>query len=424
MTLRGISLTCRTNFSIYHPILLTNVTLTWEHIVSFHQSLQRNGQSGKLIKTLTYEKGSHYEGPFKKEDGLAFGLSFLSESEYYSKDKLVLLCERMEKKMYEIFSKTENLESLIINDAALLAEFQERIDGRLKPLHFLSNSIKRLQIGRVKDEKLNLNSKNVVWLLVFCPCLKSASLGFDVSILDFNFLLFHQPSFAGLSNVVELSLNCYFVHKGSDEGWWSSKIEASKGWVGGSRKGFALFQIFSVTKHLTSFELCNKSREEEDMWTGAECLAGLQGSLQHLRLITLPFDVRQESKFKFSFHHLKVISLDLLALASLVNAWHLSLPDSLETIIMLHHSPEMLQFNGTEIQEEMLLNEVLNSSRPFPNLKEVLVPLHPIDSEAKIVDSAAFRLVWEKNRAELKTSRIFKSGKVELKTFKAGEIRE
>lgn len=109
-----------------------------------------------------------------EEDTIPISLAFLSESEISSASSLPLLNFRMnesiQKKAHGILSGARNLDTLIIYDPIFIGKFQERVDGRLNPLHVLSNSLKRLHIGLDKGGELrefNLNAKNVVWLLVF-----------------------------------------------------------------------------------------------------------------------------------------------------------------------------------------------------------------------------------------------------------------
>lgn len=59
-TLRAASLSCRTLFTAFHPVLLQNVTLTVDTLASFHSLLVR-GSYGEQVQSISFKTMSYKE---------------------------------------------------------------------------------------------------------------------------------------------------------------------------------------------------------------------------------------------------------------------------------------------------------------------------------------------------------------------------
>lgn len=76
-----------------------------------------------------------------------------------------------------------------------------------------------------------------------------------------------------------------------------------------------------------------------------------------------------------------------------------------------------------EILDEKLLSNLLEK-RSIPNLKEVNVPVDPIDWVCRIAEQEVSTKSWKEERARLEGLEIFKGKKVKLTKSKLGEKGE
>lgn len=144
------------------------------------------------------------------------------ERAYYSRIRSLL---------QSIYEKLEGLQTLIIQSPLLVFDFLRIVDGKLVPQAFMTNSLTKLYIAFTSTLKWSLTAKNAIFLLLNCPHLERAALGFSIHVSDFQYLFDYSGIYEGLSRVKELAIHFDFV--------WEDKFPGS-------------FQLMGFTKRSRS----------------------------------------------------------------------------------------------------------------------------------------------------------------------------
>lgn len=335
--------------------------------------------------------------------------------------------------MRNFYLRLGQLEKLIVQHPWTLPPFVHPSNDRLVPMHFFTSSLKYLYMSRWTEDRADetLSARNCLWLLLFCPQVQELSLGFAFSVRDADFLNEHREAFASKSNVKYLALDFHVnFHKSKKRTWWGQPGESEKNWRGGSRKTQALMDFLSVVKNLRSLELynggCEKNKGDLDNFFSS-CLLGLQGSaksLQKLRMVGLAADEDYLFATAYGiFEHLKVLSLEKMPLFYLSRHQEISLPSSLEVLVIPHTSFQTWNPEYSFDFVETDLMKVLET-RSLPNLRLVVMPAEALDEWGDVVEDVDFRKGWLERRKELEGQRIFQSGKVELRKLTLEEMSE
>lgn len=185
----------------------------------------------------------------------------------------------------------------------------------------------------------------------------------------------------------------------------------------------AIGQFISVTTQMKSFELYVFAGEASLVW-----LTYLQDSfktLKEFRIIDVWPSVHNNQGLDYSLlKNLTRISLNEEGLKILFDDKNFGLPESLQVIeIPFYSFRDKLVEEKPEIKEEFHLASVLES-HSLPNLREVNVPLGPVEFKMIETKSEQRRNSWRANRRILESVELFKKGKVLLTTSKPGEKGE
>lgn len=145
-------------------------------------------------------------------------------------------------------------------------------------------------------------------------------------------------------------------------------------------------------------------------------------SIKHLRLLSvIPV---QSARFTLSnFKRLKILSLDYPGLVGMARG---QLGSSLSTVEVFHLSCfefEESRPHPEKFKEEGLLSKSI-SSHILPNLKEIFIPLKPIDSSTQEAVSPRSLKLWEEGRKVLREKEMMKNGKIKLRMLQIGETGE
>lgn len=327
-----------------------------------------------------------------------------------------------------IYIKLVSVETLLIHYSDAIPPFRQRIDGKLSTAPLFTNSLRRLFIPRWRDSddsrEKRLSAKNVAWILTFSPSLVEACLSFSVSISDFNHLREHETALYGLSNVRRLALEFYFTFNEAEKSsWWGSPSENRESWKGGNKKMHAIWVLLSLTKNLTSLELYQslaglRSGDKTEVYS--TCLSSLTssfGTLRHLRILNIGSDPTNPPLAYEKFKQLRTLSTDHFQISHLAKFNDIKLPTSLETIFLVYHvvDPSPVSFQPPE---ELELTSLIKN-RELPNLRQVIIPLVPIDQNGDPQTSPAFLRRSELSREALE--KMLKSeGNVKLRKIGKG----
>lgn len=405
-TLRAISLSCSSNFSLCFSHLLQNVTLSLVDVFNFHQLLINwDGENGKLVRSL-YLKANLTSTSQRK--------SFVQQATSYS---------NLPPSITDIETRTLHGTSLLMKDSffetlvnreSLIIELPILIFGfRQQPHSFLVNSLKRLYIGSSKRD--NLTAKNVIWILLFIPHLSTAALKFQFSLECYKFMRDFKDSFVAKSSVKNLSLECEFISNDSVS-WWDQAM----GFDDGNKKTIAVFHLLFITNQLQTLELASNGLGcSGETFLFSNCLMKLERSfksLKHLRIIGLPHFEFEDPSWNFysNFEAMKLLTADQSFLRTSVDDVNLMLPFSLEVIYLPYYSESC--------DEDALLLSLVKS-KSLPKLREVVVPQLPLDCNG-IEHVLHVKDVWTKNRRLLEEAEIFADGRVKLRKLAEGEVGE
>lgn len=394
---------------------MTDVTLNLSHLFKFYLLLARNHDSGKFVRSITLVHRAvmitrEEQAEIRKNwpeiiDAIrAQGISFERS-------------EGFEYAVEGVYRFLPNIQTLVIGEPAF------NIPLRPAPLPFLSHSLKKLFIPMWSDGKIVLKARNVVWILVFCTGLRSATLCCIFDQNDFKYLAEFSDAFSGLSQIRKLALGVDFSVNESIQRYWDAAV--GKQWIGGNKMSQAVFYLLKVTKDLQCLEInCSSSVQQEKHSINFSCLLALRGScfsLESLRLFGLGINLADPEEYKantkFSlFVRLRVIYMDALMLAILKGFRDLEFPPGLRVVRIPYYDPY-------SIHEDLELARVLKV-RSFPNLEAVVVPSTSVIKTGAHADSEEFKKHWFEGRRELEKAEVFTSGKVKLRLVEPGETSE
>lgn len=444
-TLRAAALTSTKSLQIYLPSLLKNVTISIYSIPGFYQMLQRDTNGlGRTVQSLHIE---YIDDPYEVEEGVRheahsfwIALSDVSPFPQGPNAQLSLsmfqtsLGQSREKAAQTIYHALKNLETLILEDPALIFSFQLRINGKLVQHQFLINSLKKLYVLRSNapsHNRYDLSAINSIWLLLFLPHLKEAALGVSITTEDLKLLSELNEAFTGLSNVEKLALDLRFDWVEEDRRtWWGVAGESSQILSGENKKTEVVHRMLSVLnpRVFQCLELFNNlgdvsQRRGDETHLTSSCFLRLDKSfrlVKHLRLIG--FGCGRNSSPSNCFlclESLRILSLDYYALFTFVHfKRQLLLPTNIEIICLPFYSPRKIEENTTS-HEEKLLADFLESNA-LPNLKEVIIPSNRIGGDGKPVETQHEK-VWTQSRRALERLEIFRCVKVRMRMVQAGE---
>lgn len=136
-TLRAASLSCRSLFAAFHPVLLQNVTLTKSNLFEFHTLLI--GSSAAEQVQSVYFKATSYKENVPTNVSQTVSTSNLqsqpsSEAEFIRGQIRTVL--------NKIYGKLTGVQTLILQTSDFIFAFRQ------KPHSFLVNSLKKLYIGK------------------------------------------------------------------------------------------------------------------------------------------------------------------------------------------------------------------------------------------------------------------------------------
>lgn len=433
--LKSAASSCKRLRSLWYPNLMQNVTLTIEYIYSFHSFLTRHEDDSKLVKTLHFSENDR-TGEYMD---LFFHDRKAAVAQLFGKDEQFNLeAQRLELSVRKIYDRLVNLEVVVLSFPFGFFPFQVEIDGRSAPHPLLTSSLKKLSIDLWRGSRLiNLTGSNVAFLLIFCPHLEEASLSFDLSSQDFKYFSDHQEAFAGSSKIRKLALGIDFVFGADEKTWWDLLSNANKSWKGGNKRTEALIDLLNVTSNLVALEVAiadtgslSKPKETDTKlstsFLSSSSLNKSFKSLKHLRLLDVGVDPDFPSLTQFStFKSMRILTLDLQMLKSLVRFPQISLPSNLEVLCLPYYSVRFMSYD-TDFQEEILLSQILQDAW-IPKLIEVVVPKKPVAPRAGyLVNERQLKsgMSWEKPRECLENLALFTSGRVKLRLIEEGEDGE
>lgn len=330
-----------------------------------------------------------------------------------------------------LYESITHLQTLIIEDLSFMFPFRMKVASKMIPLPF-SQTLKRITIILPGDDCLNpaLSMSNVVWLLVLCPVLTHAAFGLCVGKADYDFMQDHKEQLKSSSVVKELALRFMFVYDPSKpESLWGEDPERRDY---RSQKTEVIGDLLTLTKNLISLELMHQmnttpfGEDETDIYTSSisSSLSESYDTLQHLRVVNIPLDLRNPTLTDYSlFKNLKIISIDI-GFSDVLR--ELKLPASLEIInLSFYDISESEDFDviSMHLHDEWYLAKALEVL-DFPALNQVVVPAHPITYFGELSQRPDVIKAWREARQELEKSKVFQDGKVILRKIQPGEIGE
>lgn len=337
-----------------------------------------------------------------------------------------------------ILKQVKDLQVLIIHDPNVRFYFQERVGNDMAPLHFLTHSLKTLSISLNKSDRRSLTAKNALWLLLFCPLIRDAALGFSISRDDYKYLEEGQSSFHGLSKVEKLSLRFRFVFdQENPKSYWGTPSERKQSWKTGNRKSESISMILSATKNLIALELSylkDENRNRGDISDPySSCLIGASQSyntLRHLRIFQITDNFVTGLSTDYSvFKSLRIFSFDLSFLAAPPGQPPVKFPSSLEILYLCFHQALTDQMPTVRLREESLLTQFLQSA-DTRNIKIIAVPAklrmedgNGEEAETESCASESYRN-WKEGRIMLRGDQLFQKGKLKLRRVANGEESE
>lgn len=415
--LSAVAMSCRNLQELYFTILLQDVTLHLDFILSFRSCLIENPDYGNMIKSIHF-KGFTSTITDRDVTALQQGLRAVFSRLDTSKDSTVQFAGGVIEVQQFIYENMGCLQTLIVENDMFIPNHFDRVPS-------FSNSLKKIFIAlgdhTRPDPCAPLTAKNVIWILSFGQ-IEMAALGFSISVFDFSFLHEHAQYFTATSKVKKLALRFSFVFKETDRRtWWGSQSQRNKVVKHTNVKTEAVALILSLVNNLECLEVLCVDQEKFNPGDGAtlnlDYLSDLEqslGSLRHLRLLDSENITAADWP---SFQSLYVLSLDGYLLSQLYGSNKPALPVSLETIILSHYD---------SFDEDLSLIKVIKSHY-LPNLKEVILPsetIGPDESGLEDPQTSEELDLWAQRRRDLENEEIFKSGTVRLRQFNWGEVGE
>lgn len=422
-----MALTSKWGRGLYWKALMENLSVSLKAVLSVYDMLHEEHINTNLVKTLFVDKheGSRVETILESHVRL---IGFPDGPDFRIKPTREAFYEGLLKAVQSIYEKLDSLETLIIHDPLFTPQFLRAQEPR-QPLRFLTNTLKKLYIpfSGLEGEVARIFARNAVWLLIFCPRLEVASLGFNIDQKDFGFLKEYQNVFEGLSRIKELALHfCFDYDQFNPMTWWGLEGEEYRVWQGRrNKKTEAIHRLLRVTNRLYSLELFSSSygkRPEDDSHVHPNCLLALDksfDSLKHLRLFSMP-------NLDFAFDHRLLKGLLHLAwcgasLSMTNESEQFDLPPNLQVISMPFYARLPANRGDDRFLEEDFLVRLFQNT-VVPNLKEVVVPDSPFQVGG--IPMVEGKEVWIRRRKALESLEMFKSGKVKLTKWKIGDVSE
>lgn len=441
-TLRALSLTSKKAKELYLSCLWENLTFSVLDLLPIYHSIQRGSVNGSSIKSITLiQTGKRKTRQGAWDEILDCSLLVLPDSmakALKAKNPFFGFEDGTRRAFSKLLSELDNLQSLSIEDPRSPFQILPVYGAPLNRFPFLITSLKRISIIPplfFKGVGSALSGRNVIWLLIFCPCLEAASLGFTCSNKeDFNYLTEFQSTFKGVSKVRELALVPLFYWNQEDKKtWWGSSREKHNR-MRENKKMKTIEALLTVTNQLYSLELnCTivQTRAGDNTYIDATCLNSDSlckslKTLKHLRIFGLGIEL---GPIDFSaLKNLESLSFDRCFLWSLSRmSSHIlhrdfKLPPSLSILALNYYTvADSEDHTPYYSQEENSLSLLLDNHRfLFPNLKEVVVPESQI-SGSGVVKTEGMEL-WEKFKEELERNDLFTGGKVKLTKARVGDV--
>lgn len=149
-------------------------------------------------------------------------------------------------------------------------------------------------------------------------------------------------------------------------------------------------------------------------------LSSSDSTMKHLHLI----HAQHSNKMDLSvFKALKNLSLNDVLLTSMKEDNLGSSIPSVETIQLICYWAYDGSVCDEDFEEERLLSSII-STEVLPNLKEIALPAKPVDDSCMEAVSFCSIYLWQDARSLLKKNERVASGRVKLRTIKAGQTGE
>lgn len=387
---------------------------------------------GKAIQVKTFH---HYRPLNTKQGAYANVLpAYIKEADQLSKeDKLSWTAVMVPFGMEKIFNAIKNVETIVVEDSFYMFPFVQEVDKKHIILPALVNNLKNLRIHRSYMKRFQLRAKKAIWLLLFCPHLKQASLSFEIYSDDVDFLEEYGEVFRSKSRVKDLAINVEFC---VGKLWEHESLENFKrrGKTGPNVKTESLTNFLKVTFELESFEFWSRTNLESESGeppASCDCLFSLSSSfstLKYARILELSFQNPRgpdEGYFLYSnFKSLKRLSVNGETFRIISYESKPILPDSLEVLEIPFYDFSRFAETGQVIREDGRLSVMLELNPIPPNLREINIPLKAYDQDFKEATSDLAMKSWRAGRARLESRPIIREGRIKLTKSLPGEKGE
>jgi len=178
------------------PHLLQTVTVSLDDLHCLYYLLERDAPQGLFVKSLNIipipENASPEDGAFFEELWARLGIAVGREVTQNEAEIMMVLVFVLE--------KCRNLRPPDSRPQRQLLPLPSHGAER-GSIHLLTHSLKRLFLRGSEDPKNRSNVQNMIWILVYCPHLRHASLSF-IPTLGAGFI----PS--GISSGTQISIDC------------------------------------------------------------------------------------------------------------------------------------------------------------------------------------------------------------------------
>lgn len=392
--------------------------------MNFYLGLRINQEAGKLVRsiTLTNRDAEVNQEEMAETQKNSTEVVKALRAQGIKSDNVIIFTSVVE----GLYRFLPNIQTLIILHSEFNIPFQSKLaNNRLAPLPFLTHSLKKLFIPLWAEGESNLKARNVVWILVFCTGLRSATLGCIFDQKDFKYLAEFSETFSGLSQIQKLALGVDFYVNESTERYWDGGV--GKQWIGGNRKSQALFNLLKVTKNLQCIEINSmRTVSKEKTSINFSCLLALKSSylsLEYFRLFGVevnqddPEELKANSNFSL-FQKVKVMTLSTAVLVILSRNSQFRFPPGLKFLCIPYYGTPSIR-EDTEVTRALKV-------KSFPSLEVITIPSTRIFKTGTQENYADYDLreCWLHGRRELEKAEVVKSGKVKLRIVEPGELSE
>lgn len=170
--LSAMALSCRKAFTIWEPVLLSDVTIHLKTLIKFYLCLLKNQSYGKLVQSITFLNKDELTDEEIDEIGMD---SQVARSQGFDLGEGGLDIEYI---VEEVYQRLPCIQVLNVLYPTYRPPFHfKSLHQKLAPLPFLTTSLRKLTIAVWTDDKLNLHARNLLWILIWCRSLREASLG-------------------------------------------------------------------------------------------------------------------------------------------------------------------------------------------------------------------------------------------------------